>query len=80
MILYLTYLEVEIYDYSFTDGWIYFFSRHRDGTLNGLFEVILFNRLFRKMKFIYVVLNKTLFLLMAFFLTMIIYIFVHNYI
>lgn len=50
------------------------------GFLNGLFEVVLFNRLFNKMKFVYVVLNKTLFFFIAFIFTVMFYILFKNYI
>lgn len=43
------------------------------GTINGLLEVYVFDRIFRKMKFIYVVMNKTIFLLLAFIITVVLY-------
>lgn len=81
LILYVTYLEVEIYDYTFSEWLGFTFSVGVIiGVINGLFEVLLFNRLFRKMRFIYIVLNKTFFLVLAFFLTLIIYTFAHEFI
>ena len=50
------------------------------GLFNGIFEIVLFNRLFNKMKFVFVVLNKTLFFFIAFMFTVAFYILFKNYV
>ncbi|MBU1101757.1 MAG: hypothetical protein KKA84_15275 [Bacteroidetes bacterium] len=81
LILVLTFHEVGVLKYNGLE-WLFFALAigFMIGSINGLFEVFLFKRIFRKMKFIYIVVNKTLFLLIAFIITVTLYVFFKKYI